>query len=350
MNPKQPALVIARAARRAQLASDVVQPADRARVHAGAGARRWRTCTTRSSKTRPLGFNIGIDATAVMMPDDPQDSCRSARDGARLSQGVGSGDADREAGRSSIRARGTAACCRPPAISSSRATSAASSSRTTPRTARSCGRSRRRPASSRRRSRTRSATSSTSWCSRAGAARTRSRAATRRAWAVLRSIAVACSRSSSAALPRCRSRLQHAALAKPPALVGDAQLAHQGQVAFHTYCSTCHGDSAVGGGVLPDLRWSPMNRTEQAWREVVIDGARKDRGMVSFAPVMSAAEAESIRAYVIKRANDTYEQRTSREIALPSLLLFGRRLYTSCASWGRSVSTWVAKPQVHAEL
>jgi quinohemoprotein ethanol dehydrogenase len=97
------------------------------------------------------------------------------------------------------------------------------------------------------------------------------------------------------------------ALAKPAALVGDAQLARQGQVAFHTFCSTCHGDSAVGGGVVPDLRWSATNRSEQAWRDVVIDGARKDRGMVSFAAVMSAAEAESIRAYVIKRANDTYE-------------------------------------------
>ena len=97
------------------------------------------------------------------------------------------------------------------------------------------------------------------------------------------------------------------AIAKPPALIGDVQLAHQGQVVFHTFCSTCHGDSAVGGGVLPDLRWSPMNRSEQAWREVVIDGARKDRGMVSFAPVLSAAEAESIRAYVIKRANDSYD-------------------------------------------
>jgi quinohemoprotein ethanol dehydrogenase len=96
------------------------------------------------------------------------------------------------------------------------------------------------------------------------------------------------------------------AIAKPPALIGDAQLVHQGQVAFHTNCSTCHGDSAVGGGVLPDLRWSAVNRSEQAWREVVIDGARKDRGMVSFAPVLSAAEAESIRAYVIKRANDSY--------------------------------------------
>ena len=34
--------------------------------------------------------------------------------------------------------------------------------------------------------------------------------------------------------------------------------------------------------------------------------------MVSFAPVMSAAEAESIRAYVIKRANDTYEDTANK--------------------------------------
>jgi mono/diheme cytochrome c family protein len=97
-----------------------------------------------------------------------------------------------------------------------------------------------------------------------------------------------------------------AALAQPPALVGDVQLAHQGQIVFHTFCSTCHGDSAVSGGVVPDLRWSPTNRSAQTWREVVIDGARKDRGMVSFAAVLSAADAEAIRAYVIKRANDTY--------------------------------------------
>ena len=82
--------------------------------------------------------------------------------------------------------------------------------------------------------------------------------------------------------------------------------------------------------------------------------------MVSFAPVLSAADAESIRAYVIKRANDTYEQaaqasnRWTRSASLPrrvtTCLLFRRRPNTSCASWGRPVSTWVAKLQVHAEL
>ena len=93
-------------------------------------------------------------------------------------------------------------------------------------------------------------------------------------------------------------------------------------------------------------------------RIVVIDGARKDRGMVSFAPVLSAAEAESIRAYVIKRANDSYEQAAQasnrwtiarRCRPLVNLLAIARP-NTSRASWGRSVSTWVAKLQVHAEL
>ena len=121
--------------------------------------------------------------------------------------------------------------------------------------------------------------------------------------AINRSRVLAFKLGGSAALPE---PTRAPPLAKPPALVGDTQLSHQGQVVFHTFCSTCHGDSAVAGGVVPDLRWSQTNRSEQAWRDVVIDGSRKDRGMVSFAAVMSAAEAESIRAYVIKRANDTY--------------------------------------------
>jgi quinohemoprotein ethanol dehydrogenase len=123
--------------------------------------------------------------------------------------------------------------------------------------------------------------------------------------AINRSRVLAFKLGGSAALPEPAPTVPPA---KPPERIGDDQLVKQGQIAFHTFCSTCHGDSAVGGGVLPDLRWSPVNQSAQAWRDVVIDGARKNSGMVSFAPVMSAAEAESIRAYVIKRANESYAQ------------------------------------------
>jgi quinohemoprotein ethanol dehydrogenase len=123
--------------------------------------------------------------------------------------------------------------------------------------------------------------------------------------AINRSRVLAFKLGGSAALPE---PAPVAPPAKPPARIGNDKLVKQGQIAFHTFCSTCHGDSAVGGGVLPDLRWSPLNQSAQAWRDVVIDGAKKNNGMVSFAPVMSAAEAESIRAYVIKRANESYPQ------------------------------------------
>ena len=97
-----------------------------------------------------------------------------------------------------------------------------------------------------------------------------------------------------------------AAPPEPPAPFGNAELVANGRVTFHTHCSICHGDSAVGGGVIPDLRWSPMIRSAAAWEDVVMKGARKDNGMVSFAPVITAADAEAIRAYVVKRANDAY--------------------------------------------
>jgi quinohemoprotein ethanol dehydrogenase len=84
-----------------------------------------------------------------------------------------------------------------------------------------------------------------------------------------------------------------------------------GKMVFQGYCLTCHGDSAVGGGVLPDLRWSPLLASPEAWRSVVIDGARAKNGMVSFAQVLTPELAEITRAYVVARANDTYQETLS---------------------------------------
>jgi alcohol dehydrogenase (cytochrome c)/quinohemoprotein ethanol dehydrogenase len=97
-----------------------------------------------------------------------------------------------------------------------------------------------------------------------------------------------------------------AAPVKPLEASKDTKLIEHGIAVYHTHCSVCHGDSAVGGGVLPDLRWSALNRDATAWKEVVINGARKDRGMVSFAPVLGEADAEAARQYVIWKANQDF--------------------------------------------
>ena len=89
----------------------------------------------------------------------------------------------------------------------------------------------------------------------------------------------------------------------PPSTANAAKIAAGGAL-FGRYCSVCHGDAAIGGSIVPDLRHSGMLNDADIWGQVVHDGALKDNGMVSFASILSAAEIEDIRAYVIHRANE----------------------------------------------
>ena len=75
-----------------------------------------------------------------------------------------------------------------------------------------------------------------------------------------------------------------------------AQLA-EGEAQYFAFCTICHN-----GPVNPDLLRSPVAASAEAWRSVVIDGALADRGMISFKPWLSAAEAEAVRAYVLAQA------------------------------------------------
>jgi mono/diheme cytochrome c family protein len=94
------------------------------------------------------------------------------------------------------------------------------------------------------------------------------------------------------------------ALPAPPARIGDSATLQQGMVNFHAYCSVCHGDAAVGGGIVPDVRHSRALADPAHWTHIVLEGSLANNGMVSFAPVLTPEAAETVRAYVIGRAND----------------------------------------------
>jgi quinohemoprotein ethanol dehydrogenase len=81
----------------------------------------------------------------------------------------------------------------------------------------------------------------------------------------------------------------------------DAQIEHGGRI-FETTCSWCHGAGAVSGGVLPDLRRSPVLADKNTWQQVVIGGILSDQGMVSFARSQTPADAEAVRAYVAAKS------------------------------------------------
>ncbi|WP_374413981.1 PQQ-dependent dehydrogenase, methanol/ethanol family [Novosphingobium colocasiae] len=99
-----------------------------------------------------------------------------------------------------------------------------------------------------------------------------------------------------------------AAPANPPAeMFPPAQVTH-GRHLYERDCWVCHGPGAISSGVVPDLRRSGALTSAEAWQAVVIDGALKDRGMVSFAKYLSKQDAEDLRAYVADRARLLQQQ------------------------------------------
>ena len=90
----------------------------------------------------------------------------------------------------------------------------------------------------------------------------------------------------------------------PPKPTASVRTVQRGEALFQGYCSTCHGDVAVSGGVLPDLRYSATLRNS-TWQEIVLGGSLSSLGMVSFAKELSPNDCEAIRAYVIFRANQS---------------------------------------------
>ncbi|MEO5598193.1 MAG: PQQ-dependent dehydrogenase, methanol/ethanol family [Novosphingobium sp.] len=94
----------------------------------------------------------------------------------------------------------------------------------------------------------------------------------------------------------------------PPLFTGKPEQVALGAQHYGRYCAVCHGDAAVAGGLNPDLRHSPYIGAPEGIKAVVIDGALmygdSAKGMVSFRTALRPEDAEAIRQYLIKRANE----------------------------------------------
>jgi quinohemoprotein ethanol dehydrogenase len=97
-----------------------------------------------------------------------------------------------------------------------------------------------------------------------------------------------------------------AATLAPPPLAASAAAVAAGFRLYTDNCQVCHGAIAVSGGLVPDLRYSPFLAGD-GYFDIVLGGALKDKGMVSFAPVLDRDSAQAIRAYLISRAHQTRE-------------------------------------------
>jgi alcohol dehydrogenase (cytochrome c)/quinohemoprotein ethanol dehydrogenase len=90
----------------------------------------------------------------------------------------------------------------------------------------------------------------------------------------------------------------------PPPSTASKETIEAGHQQFASHCAMCHDTSYANRGAFPDLRYSPMINSEDAFEAIVLGGALQANGMSSFKGKVSPAEAQSIRAYVIQRANE----------------------------------------------
>jgi quinohemoprotein ethanol dehydrogenase len=89
----------------------------------------------------------------------------------------------------------------------------------------------------------------------------------------------------------------------PPPSTAAKEVIAVGQQAFADHCAMCHETAYANRGAFPDLRYSPAINTAEVMRTIVIDGAMQSGGMASFKGKVSPEELETIRAYLIERAN-----------------------------------------------
>ena len=89
---------------------------------------------------------------------------------------------------------------------------------------------------------------------------------------------------------------------EPPVQVANAETIQRGDDLYHTRCFVCHGEGAISAvSFMPDLRYMDA-KTHELFKPIVLGGMYLDRGMVSFANLLSNAEADDIHAFLIDQA------------------------------------------------
>jgi len=91
----------------------------------------------------------------------------------------------------------------------------------------------------------------------------------------------------------------------PPELAVGQDVVDAGGAVYGQHCGVCHGIGGQQRGAnFPNLMVSPMLHSQQAFDQVVLDGSRADKGMVSFADRISPEESEAIRWFLVAQATE----------------------------------------------
>ncbi|KAA0696907.1 PQQ-dependent dehydrogenase, methanol/ethanol family [Halopseudomonas laoshanensis] len=112
---------------------------------------------------------------------------------------------------------------------------------------------------------------------------------------------------ASASLPTLSEPVKaNAGRVPQPVLAAEQDIA-QGLQLYSQYCAVCHGTGVVGGGVLPDLRYS-SSAIRDSYQAILRGGALEPLGMPNFAHSLDETQVNNLLLYVMKREYDTHMQ------------------------------------------
>ena len=96
--------------------------------------------------------------------------------------------------------------------------------------------------------------------------------------------------------------------APPPLRATESQIIG-GRAIYAETCQRCHGENAIGG--VKDLRFlTPQQHAR--FDDVLLKGILQDRGMASFAGVLTPDDVAAVHAYLIARGNEDYADASAR--------------------------------------
>jgi quinohemoprotein ethanol dehydrogenase len=86
----------------------------------------------------------------------------------------------------------------------------------------------------------------------------------------------------------------------PISFDGKPEMVQAGMLLYAQWCSVCHGIAAMGGGTLPDLRYSSP-AVFDSYREIVLDGKMSATGMPSLKQWVKPEEIDLIKAFILSQ-------------------------------------------------
>jgi len=87
----------------------------------------------------------------------------------------------------------------------------------------------------------------------------------------------------------------------PPDIEFDKTLVDHGKRAYYENCMLCHGDGAISGGMVSDLRYSTP-AVHELWDAIVLDGKFSQLGMPGFRDKLDDSDSRAVQMYVLSRA------------------------------------------------